>query len=87
MAMALLADDDIGPEPVQRVFFVEIRSAPPRVPGLGSEVKLWRGIGGVLQVAPLAARKVIERFAPLFPPLPSGSLVFPWVRVTEPLGS
>lgn len=34
-----------------------------------------------------SVRKVIERFAPLFSPLPSGSLVFPWVRVTEPLGS
>jgi hypothetical protein len=34
-----------------------------------------------------SVRVVIERFAFLFPPLPQGTLVFPWVRVTEPLGS
>ena len=33
-----------------------------------------------------SVRRVIERFAPLFPPLLVDSLVFPWVRVTEPLG-
>ena len=61
MPMALLADDDIGPEPVQRVFFVEIRSAPPRVPRLRGKIKLRGRVRGVLQVAPLAARKVIGR--------------------------
>src|SRR5579863_9593899 len=51
-ALALLADDDIDPKPVERVFIVEIGAAAPGVPGLRSEIKLRSGVGGVLQVAP-----------------------------------
>ena len=54
-AFGLLADDDVGPEPVQRVFVIEIGAAAPRFPGSRSEIKLRRGVGGVLQVAPFAA--------------------------------
>ena len=59
-AFGLLADDDVDPEPVQRVFVVEIGAAAPRLPGARRKIKLRSGVGGVLQVAPFAAGKVIE---------------------------
>ena len=60
LALALLPDDDVDPEPVQRVFIVEVGAAAPGVPRLRREIKLRGGVGGVLQVAPLAAGKVVE---------------------------
>ena len=59
-AFGLLADDDVDPEPVQRVFVVEIGAAAPGFPGAGREIKFGGGVGGVLQVAPFAAGNVIE---------------------------
>src|SRR5205807_10590796 len=61
LACALLADDDLGPQPVQQIFFVEIYTTPPGVPSLRREIELWSGIGGVLQVAPGAAGSMVER--------------------------
>ena len=59
-AVTLLANNDVGPEPVQSAFVVKIDPAAPGVPGLGSEIKLRRSVGGVLQVAPGAAGCVIH---------------------------
>src|ERR1051326_1032203 len=55
LAFALLADDYVDPEPVQRVFAVEVGAATPGIPRLGREIELRGRVGGVLQVAPLAA--------------------------------
>ncbi len=61
LAFALLADDDVGPQPIQEIFFVEIYTTPPGVPGLRREIKLRSGIGRILQVAPGAAGSMVER--------------------------
>src|SRR5579872_6653734 len=60
LSFALLPDDYVDPEPVQRVFAVEIGAAAPGIPRLGREIELGRSIGRVLQIAPLAAGKVVE---------------------------
>src|SRR5579859_28836 len=60
LAFALLADDYVDPEPVQRIFAVEVGAAAPGIPRLGREIELRRRIRGVLQIAPLAAWQVIE---------------------------
>src|SRR5579872_1894680 len=60
-AFALLADDDIHPQPVERILIVKIDASPPGVPGLRSEIKFRRGIGGILQIAPGAAGGMVER--------------------------
>src|ERR1700693_1437736 len=60
-SLALLADGYIHPQPVQRVFIVEIDTAPPGMPGLWRKIKLRSGAGCVLQVSPRAPRSVIER--------------------------
>src|ERR1700688_4140363 len=60
LAFALLADDDVAPKPVQRVFIVEIGSAAPGVPCLRREIKFRSSVGGVLQVAPGAARSMVQ---------------------------
>jgi hypothetical protein len=60
LALALLADDDVGPQPVQRVFIVEIDPSPPGFPGMRSEIELRSCIGGVLQIAPSASRSMVE---------------------------
>ena len=60
LAFALLADGDVNPQPVQRVFFVEVDAATPGFPRMRSEIKLRGCIGSVLQVAPGASRSVVE---------------------------
>ena len=59
-AFGLLADDDIDPQPIERVFVIEIGAAAPRGPGLRREIKLRRRVGGVLQITPGAAGEMIE---------------------------
>src|SRR5215467_6610799 len=61
LALALLTNNDIDPQPVERAFIVEIGTTAPRVPLLRREIKLGSGVGGVLQVAPGSARNAIER--------------------------
>src|SRR5205807_963770 len=60
LALALLADDHIRPQPVERVFIVKIDAAPPGMPCPLRKIKLRSRIGCVLQVAPFTPRKVIE---------------------------
>src|SRR5271170_351332 len=59
-ALALLAEDDVDPQPIQSVFVVEVGAATPGFPGMRREIKLRSIIRGVLQVAPGSARSVIE---------------------------
>ena len=60
LALALLTNNHVHPQPVQGVFAIEVCTASPGVPRLGSEIKLRRGVGSVLQIAPLPPGKVIE---------------------------
>src|SRR5712672_2988042 len=61
LVLALLPDDDVDPEPVERVFVIKIRSAPPGMPGIRRKIKLGSRVGRVLQVAPGTPGSVVER--------------------------
>src|SRR5271165_2650141 len=56
----LLPYDDIDPEPVEHVFVIIIYRATPIFPGFGSKLHAGNAIGGILQIAPDAARTMIE---------------------------
>src|ERR1035438_800978 len=60
LAHALLADNDIGPQPVQKVFIVEVDATPPGLPGMRGEIKLRSRVGRILQIAPRAPGSVVE---------------------------
>src|SRR5260370_30377636 len=49
LAFALLADDDVGPQPVQQIFFVEIYTTPPGGPALRREINVRGRIGRIPQ--------------------------------------
>src|SRR5260370_18221967 len=57
---ALLPDNDIGPEPVQRSFIVEIRASTPRPPGGKREIKLGCGGRPILQDPPVASPSMVQ---------------------------
>ena len=59
-AVGLVANDGIDPEPVEYVFVVVVDGAAPGLPLARRALHGGNAVGGVLQVAPGAAGRVIE---------------------------
>src|SRR6185503_788464 len=49
LALGLLANDGVGPQPVEFTFLIEIRASAPRLPLMRSEVEFGSKVRGVLQ--------------------------------------